>query len=313
MHKGTNFADTELHHLHHAHISYAHNMTKRLLDADEDAAEAEIAAAIAAAAAAPADEEISGLGTGRAVVHFEVPAVAAPQYTKLGPGRKAGEKKLVFLYLCIRGLGETPRLMLAEAGAEYTFLASPMGEAQDVACEWRKRSPNGLTPVLSGLGVPRATPLSQSAVVVRFLASRYGLAGETELDGLRAGVLFETAKDLKGKKDEIVEMQEGTTGPKGPAATAASIAAMLEEMPDIADEGAALNYGQIELLNLLMDCEEQAPGCVTALSPTLDRYRAAGAARPRIKQYLASPLRFPRNIAGYKYASGPIKRSALVL
>ena len=77
--------------------------------------------------------------------------------------------------------------------------------------------------------------------------------------------------------------------------------------------GAALNYGQIELLNLLMDCEEQAPGCVTALSPTLDRYRAAGAARPRIKQYLASPLRFPRNIAGYKYASGPIKRSALVL
>ena len=62
-----------------------------------------------------------------------------------------------------------------------------------------------------------------------------------------------------------------------------------------------------------VSAQAEAPGCVAALSPTLDRYRAAGAARPRIKQYLASPLRFPRNIAGYKYASGPIKRSALVL
>ena len=89
-------------------------MTKRSFEADEDAAEAEIAAAIAAAAAADADEEISGLGSGSAMVHFEVPGAAAPQYAKLGAGRKAGEKKLVFMYLCIRGLGETPRLMLAE-------------------------------------------------------------------------------------------------------------------------------------------------------------------------------------------------------
>ena len=89
---------------------------------------------------------------------------------------------------------------------------------------------------------------------------------------------------------------------------------MLEEMPDIADDTAALNYGQIELLNLLMDCEEQAPGCVAALSPTLDGFRSAGAARPRIKRYLASPLRFPRNTPGdYTYVSGPIKRSALAL
>ena len=49
-----------------------------------------------------------------------------------------------------------------------------MGEEQALSCEWRKRSPNGLTPVLSGLGVPRAKPLSQSATVIRFLAERYG-------------------------------------------------------------------------------------------------------------------------------------------
>ena len=40
--------------------------------------------------------------------------------------------------------------------------------------------------------------------------------------------------------------------------------------------------------------------------------RAAGAARPRIAKYLASPMRFPqiRGPGDYVYASGPLKRSA---
>ena len=87
---------------------------KRTHDEDEETAEAEIAAAIAAAKSAPADEEIGGLGDGTAMVHFEVKGTPAKQYKS---GQKRGEKPLVFLYLCIRGLGETPRMMLAEAGA----------------------------------------------------------------------------------------------------------------------------------------------------------------------------------------------------
>ena len=281
---------------------------KRALEAEEDAAEAEIAAAIAAAKKAPLDEEISGLGDGSAMVHFEVEGTPCKQYRQ---ARQRGEKPLIFLYLCIRGLGETPRLMLAEAGQEYTHLASPMGEEQALSCEWRKRSPNGLTPTLSGLGVPRAQPLAQSATIVRFLGRRLGMAGETELDGLRADVLFETAKDLKSKKGEIIgTAADATAGAKGPASTAERIMAMLGEMADPADEDAALNFGQIELLNLLFECDEAAPGCVKSLSPQLDAFRAAGAARPRIARYLSSPLRFPRFDAGYKYTSGPVKRSA---
>ena len=110
---------------------------KRAHDADEAEAEAEIATAIAAAKAAPADEEISGLGDGSAMVHFEVEGAACKQYKN---GRQRGEKPLVLLYLCIRGLGETPRLMLAECGASYTHLASPMGEAQAASCEWQELS-----------------------------------------------------------------------------------------------------------------------------------------------------------------------------
>jgi hypothetical protein len=88
---------------------------------------------------------------------------------------------------------------------------------------------------------------------------------------------------------------------------------MLAEMPDPADDGAALNFGQIELLQLLLECEEQKPGCVEAHSPALDAFRAAAAARPRIAAYLTSPMRFPRVSRDYKYISGPIKRAAFAM
>ena len=66
-----------------------------------------------------------------------------------------------------------------------------------------------------------------------------------------------------------------------------------------------------ELLNLLLECEEASPGCVRTLSTALDTFRKAGAARARIARYLSSPLRFPPIVPGYRYANGPVKRSAL--
>ena len=282
-------------------------MSKRKADEDEDIAEAELAAAIAAAAKAPADEALGGLGDGTAMVHFEVDGgPRPPQYKE---GRRKGEKGLLLLYLTIRGLGETPRLLLAEAGASYTHLASPMGEEQAVSCEWRKRSPNGLTPMLSGLGVPRAQPLSQSGTIVRYLAQRFGMAGNSELEAARIDCLYQTCRDLSDKKSEITSASL-SEGSKGPAATAARIACMLDGFPSPSDEGAALNYGQVELLKTLLECDETTPGCVTTLSPALEAFRAAGAARPRIAKYLSSPMRFPPILPGYKYKDGPVKRSA---
>lgn len=290
--------------------------TKRSLEDEEEVAEAELAAAIAAAKAAPADEAISGLGSGTAVIHFDVKPTGKPpkQYAF---ELRAGEKPLVLLYLAIRGLGETQRLMLAEAGAEYTHLVSPMGEDQSLCIEWRKRSPNGLAPVLSGLGVPRANPISQSSATVRFLASRYGMAGATELDRARVDTFFETVKDLAGKKGEITgQTPTMTNGAKGPVMTAGNIERMLADMPDPSDDDAALNYGQIELLKVLLGCEEVSVGCVAKLSAPLDAFRVKAASRPRIAAYLASPMRLPainsdkgKTEAPYSYNGGPVKRS----
>ena len=283
---------------------------------EEEIAEAELQNAILAAKFAPKDEDIGGLGDGTAMVHFDVPAVKALQYKK---GIKQGEKPLLFLYLCIRGLGETPRLMLAECGAAYCHLASPMGENQNIACEWRKRSPNGLTPMLSGLGIPRDRPICQSGTIVRYLANRYGMAGESEDDQVRADMLYQTVKDLSAKKSEIMARAENhleeftTAGAKGPVMTAENIVAMLEEMPDVSDPDAALNYGQMELLNLLLGIEEDAPGSVRSLSEALDDFRAAAEARPRIANYLKSPMRFPAITPSYRYKKGAVKRSALAL
>lgn len=140
------------------------------------------------------------------------------------------------------------------------------------------------------------------------------MAGETELDAFRTDCLYQTVKDLGSKTSEITDAGDGMTeGAKGPMATAERISLMLADMVDPADADAALNYGQIELLNVLLECEEKKPGCVAGLSPTLEAFRAAAAARPRIAKYLASPMRFPRIVPGYKYAAGPIKRSTLAV
>jgi hypothetical protein len=55
------------------------------------------------------------------------------------------------------------------------------------------------------------------------------------------------------------------------------------------------------------------------LSPGLEEFRVATAARERVAAYLASPLRYPATFGelgqegGYSYATGPIQRQNLAL
>ena len=55
-------------------------------------------------------------------------------------------------------------------------------------------------------------------------------------------------------------------------------------------------------------------GSVAVLSPGLEEFRVATAARERVAAYLASPLRYPATFGelgqegGYSYATGPIQR-----
>jgi len=280
----------------------------------EETAEAEIAAAIAAAKAAPADEEIAGLHFGVAPVYFKV----EPKGKRPWQYRQPRGKPLVFAYLIIRGLGETVRLMLAEAGIPYEHFAITMAEPQSVALEWRKRSPTALMPMMSGIGVPRATPLCQSRAIIRYVAACAGMDGGDEASRARVDMMFETAKDLGEWQDKIISGEPDSGSKKSFANLFASLTTMLEQSPSAADPDAALNFAQLELLKVLLAIEERAPGAVKSFSLALDNFRTIAAARPRIAAYLASPMRFPMtcNEAGidgkYKYAKGALRRSAFM-
>ena len=240
------------------------------------------------------------------MLYFPIKNDLKPQYTE---GRHSGEKGLVFLYLSIRGLGETVRLMLAEAQATYTHLASPMGEPQELAMEWRKRSPNGLTPIMSGLGVPRSEPLCQSSAIIRYLASRYSMdGGGGELQRARCDVLFETARDFKNKAKEIVAGDYSTSGAKGAVVTAGNILKMMSNMGDVGEENSAMNYGQVQLLNSLLAMDEERKGCVGELSAPLEEWLQKAKGRKGIKEYLQSGMRFPNVTPQYRFDTGPITR-----
>lgn len=269
--------------------------------AEEEEAEGELQAAIAASAAAPEEEILEGLGSGVAPVHFKVIGNLKAQYKE---GCRFGDKPLMFAYLTIRGLGEVPRLMLAEAGASYDHIAVTMAEEQAVSLEWRKRSPTSLMPMVSGLGIPRHAPLSQSSSIIRFLAKRYGFCGTSDLDEARADNLFETAKDLNAQKSDILGGGEGEGGAdsaKSYQALTKKLEVMLAVMPGASDPASALNYGQMQLLHVLMQLEDTKSGITLTLSPPLDAFRTQAILRSGIKEYLVSPMRFPQVDGGYKY------------
>jgi len=286
------------------------------LEADEEVAEAELSRAIAKSEAASATEKIAGLGSGKAPLYFKVEGTVRPPWEMYPTHPQGDEKPLVLTYFAIRGLGEVPRLILAEAGASFEHIAVTGGEAQADSMEWRKRSPNGLLPTISGLGVPRAEPLSESGTIIRFLAKKYDMAGKDDVEAARIDNLFEAAKTLAGEKALIIDEESiDPAKAKLPDAIAKRIEVMLSDMAPATKDDKVFNYAQIQLLHFLLTCDEVKPGCVKKLSKGLDEFRKTAAARPRIAAYLASPMHFPAtkkdmgdDDGGYSYCQGPIAR-----
>lgn len=85
----------------------------------------------------------------------------------------------------MRGLAEVPRLILAAADAKYTdermtFTMHADGKDADVQ-GWPERKtkvPYGQVPTLTVDG----TEIAQSAAIIRYLAKKYHLDGDNELD-----------------------------------------------------------------------------------------------------------------------------------
>jgi len=277
-------------------------------------AEAEIAVATKAAAAASQDEEVV-IGASDACLHLTFNPSPKTQYnTDID---ESSEKPLLLTYFAIQGLGEVPKLILAEAGMPYEYIGVTRAASLDM--EWRSRSPNGLLPMLSGAGIPRSSPISQSGAIIRFLAKRLGMNGGDVVASSRADVLYETAKDL-GDSDQkkaiaSINPEKDYSVAKGPFATGKRIEKMLMDMADPKDEGAALNYGQIQLFQVLLNCEGRRKGCVKEnLGDALDDFRINMENRAGLKEYLNSTARFPftkrefDESGGYVFSTGPLKR-----
>lgn len=277
---------------------------------EEKKAEKEIAEAIKASEAVSPDETVDGLGPSKGVMYVRFRPSPKKQYdTEL----RSGEKPPLLTYFAIQGLGEVPRLMLAEAGMPYDHAIVVGGEDQSVALNWRSRSPIGLLPTLSGLGIPRSAPICQSGSVIRLLARRLGMGG----DDFRADVLYETAKDLNEKKDIItsVDPEKDYSVHKGAFSLGRRVECMLRDMPDPKDGGAALNYGQVQLFHVLKSCETNRGSCVKEnLGEVLDAFRLDMEKRAGLSEYLNGGARFPRTNGemgregGYTYHSGPLRR-----
>lgn len=288
---------------------------------DETKAEAEVATAIRISKAAAPDDMISGLGPSKGIVHLTSrPAAPKSQYQQVvNDEASSGTKPLLLTYFLLQGLGEVIRLILAETQTPYECIAVVGGEDQSVAMQWRRRSPNGLLPILSGWGVPRSQPLSQSRSIIKFLSKKLGLDGGSEdmVAQARVEILFETAKDLSDKKGEICDVDpvKDYSVAKAAFSLGKRIEVMLENMPSPKDETTILNYGQIQLFHVLDTCEARRVGCVKEnLGDTLATFYSDMANRSGLKEYLQSAACVPLTHGelgqdgGYNFASGPLRR-----
>jgi glutathione S-transferase len=263
---------------------------------DEQRAELEIETVILLSDKASADEEILGVMGPKDPLFFEIrPKGEKPdQYTS--KELLDQEEPLLFTYFGIKGLGEQIRMLLAEAGADYDSVLVFGSVDQEHAMQWKKRSANGLLPMISGWGISRTTPISQSGAIIRFLARKLGMYGTSVLEEAVIDCFYETVKDLADHNTLICasDPEKDYSIAKLPFATGRCVEKMLKVMPDPKDDTVAVNFAQIYLVTILMQCEATRSGCVAEnLGPTLDQFCRDMVQRPRISAFLQSPACLP--------------------
>lgn len=129
------------------------------------------------------------------------------------PQFKPGEevKQIMHLkYLTLRGLGDLPALILEVGGIPYraTYFTK-----RDFSGLVKPKLEFGRLPVLEADG----QELAQSASIIRYLATKAGLAGASETERARVDALYETLKDLFvshgvwGKSFDVEALRRGPT------------------------------------------------------------------------------------------------------
>merc|ERR1712025_286305 len=111
-------------------------------------------------------------------------------------------------YFNLRARGEGPRLILHYAGKKFEDVR--ITPSFQNPAEWSEVKPNtpwGTVPVLEYDGLV----LGQSLTIARFLATEFGLAGNTNLERAQADELVDALNDLGGKAAQLffAKDQEG--------------------------------------------------------------------------------------------------------
>jgi len=188
-------------------------------------------------------------------------------------------------YFTFRGLGEPIRLMLEDLGLAFEDRRVGFGP------EW-----DALKAHMQFRQIPRLEDgdltLFQSQAILRHLARRHGLAGETEAERIRCDVGAEAARDLQQRLWDHF-WSPGSDAPEVAAAfEAGTLAEQLALTADwLADApfvgGARPLFADYYALTVLDEAAGFFPAAV-ARAPTLAAYRQRMYERPRLAAYAAS-------------------------
>jgi len=191
----------------------------------------------------------------------------------------------VLTYFGFRGLGEPIRLLFEDLGQPYEDRRIGFGG------EWEALKPQMQFRQIPRLEVDGLT-IFQSQAILRCLARRHGLGGESETERLRCDVGAEAARDLQQRlwdhfwspgsdaPDAARAFEQGTL-----ALQLALTADWLGDAPFVGGE--RVRFADYYFVTVLDEAAAFFPAAIR-LAPTLEAYRQRMYSRPGIAAYAAS-------------------------
>ena len=191
----------------------------------------------------------------------------------------------ILTYFGFRGLGEPIRLLFEDLGEPFEDRRVGFG------AEWEALKPQMQFRQMPRLETGELT-IFQSQAILRHLARRHGLAGESEAERLRCDVGVEAARDLQQRLWDHF-WSPGSDAPEAMQAFEADTLAQQLELTDawLGDApfvgGQRVRFADFYFLTVVDEAAAFFPAAVQRL-PRLADYRRRMYARPGLAAYAAS-------------------------
>lgn len=195
---------------------------------------------------------------------------------------------MYFLSSIGRGRAELARLIFAEAGVKY--------DDERVGENWPQLKASGKLPFgqLPALEVDGHV-YAQSMAIARYLARKFGLAGESEIDGLRVDMILEELMEISGKMwetmrtpaEKLADAQKSFSEEFLPKHVA-FLEKQMQEGGGPYFLGNRVSAADLALFNLLQSLEAKTPDDFANLPGSLRADYDAVAKRPGIAAWIAA-------------------------